>query len=116
MKITTAKKDAIIDKIVKVMSALDVTGYNAERERKRLSAMSLDEMGKWLESFKKNEDENFYLDVQPFHNEPNLEQIEKAAKVTGTKLHQYVYFRHDGMDGDGNPIRTKKRVPVGLTA
>jgi hypothetical protein len=59
-----------------------------------------------------NEDFHFYLSCTPFHNEPTLEQIEAAAKITGTKLHQYVYFRHDGTAD--KPVRTAHRVPVGL--
>ena len=58
-----------------------------------------------------DEDYHFYLDVQPYHNEPTLDQIEAAAKVTGTKLHQYVFFRHDG--AQDNPVRTAQRVAVG---
>jgi hypothetical protein len=76
-----------------------------------MAAMSDAQFETWMKKLDTHEDEHFYLAVLPYKNEPTLDQVEAAAKVTGTQLHQYVYFRHDGAKGD--PVRTAKKVPVG---
>jgi hypothetical protein len=110
-KLTPDKRARIEKLVVSAFAALDETGANAAKYEKELKGMSDAQFTRWLDEFVRNEDKHFYLDVQPFHNEPTLEQIEKAAKITGTKLHQYVYFKHDGAQGD--PVRTAKRLPCG---
>lgn len=109
--ISPEKRKKITDLILRTM-VLDPTGKNVELWRQRLEAMSDVQMYQWLEGLKKNEDEFITLQAVPYLNEPTLDSIEKAAKVTGTKLHQYVYFRHDGAEDD--PIRSQVRVPVGM--
>ena len=109
----TPDKRKRIEKLVQdTFLALDITGENAKQYKTHLSGMSDTEFKAWLNALQTNEDFHFYLSCLPFHNEPTLEQIEKAAKITGTKLHQYVYFRHDG--SKDKPIRTAHRVPVGF--
>ena len=114
MAMTREKRKRIEALIIETFEKLDKTGSNAAIYRKKMGDMSDAQFEEWIKRFATDEDAHFYLDVQPYHNEPTLDQIEAAAKVTGTKLHQYVYFRHDG--AQGNPVRTAQRVPVGLTA
>lgn len=114
MAMTREKRKRIEALIIETFEKLDKTGSNAAIYRKKMGDMSDTQFEEWIKRFATDEDAHFYLDVQPYHNEPTLDQIEAAAKVTGTKLHQYVYFRHDG--AQGNPVRTAQRVPVGLTA
>jgi hypothetical protein len=111
---TREKRKRIEALILDVMAKLDKTGENAVQYKKQMAAMSDVQFETWMKKLDTHEDEHFYLAVLPYKNEPTLDQVEAAAKVTGTQLHQYVYFRHDGAKGD--PVRTAKRVPVGLTA
>ena len=106
-----AKRKRIEALIIEVMDKLDKTGENAARYRKLMGAMSDAQFDSWMKKFATDEDAHFYLNVLPYHNEPTLDQVEAAAKVTGTQLHQYVYFRHDG--AKDNPVRTAVKVPVG---
>jgi hypothetical protein len=112
--LTRDKRKRIETIVLDVMEKLDKTGENAARYKKMMSGMSDAQFESWLKKFATDEDAHFYLNVLPYKNEPTLDQVEAAAKVTGTQLHQYVYFKHDG--AKDNPVRTAKRVPVGLTA
>lgn len=109
--LTKEKRQRIEEIVLNVFSKLDKTGENTRRYKKLMSDMSDTQFEAWLKRFEQDEDAHFYLAVLPYHNEPSLEQVEAAAKLTGTQLHQYVYFRHDGAKND--PVRTAQRVPVG---
>jgi hypothetical protein len=110
-KLTSEKRRRIEKLVIDTMAALDKTGANPESYRKRFSEMSDPQFEDWLKRLSTDDDYHFYLSCQPYHNEPTLDQIEAAAKVTGTQLHQYVYFKHDG--AQDNPVRTAYRCPVG---
>ena len=111
MAMTREKRKRIEALIIETFEKLDKTGSNAAIYRKKMGDMSDTQFEEWIKRFATDEDAHFYLDVQPYHNEPTLDQIEAAAKVTGTQLHQYVYFKHDG--AQDNPVRTAQRVAVG---
>ena len=111
MAMTREKRKRIEALIIETFEKLDKTGSNAAIYRKKMGDMSDTQFEEWIKRFATDEDAHFYLDVQPYHNEPTLDQIEAAAKVTGTQLHQYVYFKHDG--AQDNPVRTAYRCPVG---
>ena len=111
MAMTREKRKRIEALIIETFEKLDKTGSNAAIYRKKMGDMSDTQFEEWIKRFATDDDYHFYLSCQPYHNEPTLDQIEAAAKVTGTQLHQYVYFKHDG--AQDNPIRTAQRVPVG---
>lgn len=72
------------------------------------------DLAAYLDKLSSDEDEHFYVEVAPWDNEPTLEDIKRAAAVVGVELHQRVAFRHDGAKDD--PVLSRTRVPVGLTA
>jgi hypothetical protein len=111
MAMTPAKRERIVELVVNFMNAMDATGKNGARYARELGSLSDGELGEMLERMRASDEEHFYLEVTPFNNEPSLEQIEAAAEMVGVKLHEYVYFRHDGTKDD--PVRTRFRVPVG---
>jgi hypothetical protein len=112
--LTRDKRKRIEGIVLDVMTKLDRSGSNTERYKKMMGEMSDSQFETWVKQFATDEDQHFYLAVLPYKNEPTLDDVEAAAKVTGTQLHQYVYFRHDG--AKDNPVRTAVKVPVGLTA
>ena len=109
--LTPPKRKRIEALILDTMSALDKTGKNTARYREDLKAMSDAKLEAWLKKLQSDEDEHFYLEVLPYDNSPSLDDVERAAKIVGVELHQYVYFRHDG--AKDKPVRSKVRVPVG---
>jgi hypothetical protein len=109
--LTTEKRKRIEALILSIFTKLDHTGENTKKYQKFMSSLDLKKFEVWLKEFERNPDAHFYLEVQPFLNEPSLEQIESAAKITKTPLHQYIYFKHDG--AQENPIRSAYKVPVG---
>ena len=113
MVMNSGKRKRIEAIVLEVMGKLDRTGENSKRYTKMMGDMSDAQFEAWVKKFATDEDAHFYLAVLPYKNEPTLDDVEAAAKVTGTQLHQYVYFRHDG--AKGNPVRTAVKVPVGLT-
>jgi hypothetical protein len=110
-KLTPEKRKKIEKLVLAVFDKLDITGANTKKYKADFDAMSDKDFEKWILEFQNNEDKHFYLQVVPYHNEPTLDQIEEAAKLTKTQLHQYVYFKHDGSKDD--PVRTAVKVPVG---
>jgi hypothetical protein len=110
-RMTPAKRKRIVDLILSVMGTLDKTGANRLRYQRDLAGRSDGQLEEMLEAMRADDSKHFYLEVTPFNNEPDISQIEAAAAMVGTKLHEYVYFRHDNPGGE--PVRTRVRVPVG---
>ena len=111
MAMNSSKRKRIEALVLEVMGKLDTTGENTKRYQAQFKEMSDAQFEAWAKKLSTDEDFHFYLNVLPYKNEPTLDDVEAAAKVTGTKLHQYVYFRHDG--AKDNPVRSAVRVPVG---
>jgi hypothetical protein len=105
----TRKK--IEDIIYSVYAKLDKTGLNGNRYKDLFKKMSDAEFFGWMEKFVKDGKANFRLEVLPFKNEPEFEDIEAAAKIIDCPLEEYIYFRDETVDGI--PIRSKTKVPVG---
>ena len=74
--------------------------------------MSDTQFASFMKDFLSNDDENFILDVVDFEHELKMEYIEKAAKIVGVPLMEYVYLPHLSMDKD-KPIVTKEKCLVG---
>lgn len=110
-----ARRKKVEDKIYKVFNALDPSGTNTKKYKNMLSKLSDDQFDSFMKKFLKNENENFYLEIVPFEQEPKLQDIKKAADVIGVPLEEYVYMPYINGDKE-NPIRTPYPVPVGLTA
>lgn len=83
---------------------LDPSGVNTEKYRALFSPMSDPEFERYMKNFLKDDNENFTLDIVEFEHDLKLEYCEKAAKVVGIPLMEYVYMPHLTMD--------KKRVIV----
>lgn len=112
--IDSAKRKKMEDLVLLVLQAIDPSGKNKEVYAKKMSEMSITQFSEWVDKMRSTETaegEHFYLQTVPYLNEPTLSDIEKAAGILDLKLHQYVYFKHDGCSDD--PVRTKIRVPVG---
>ena len=106
------KKRENIEKLIyKVFSTLDTTGLNTSKYKNKYSKLSDEKFFKEMRDLVNNKDNNFYLEILPNKNEPNLRDIKAALKVLNIPENEYVYYRHDG--SKDNPIRTRYKVPVG---
>jgi len=101
------KRNKIQNMIYKTFEILDKTGENTERYKTFFSKMSDKDFEKWITGFLKDPDENFFLEVLPYKNEPNLREIYKALKFLNIPTREVVTFHHL------NDISTSKPIPVG---
>lgn len=106
-----SKRKEMENLIYNFFNTIDVTGRNAENYKKQFSTLTDEQFEKFMKKFLNDDTQNFYLEVLPNKNEPNLKQIKKCADLLKIPLDEYVYYRHDG-DKD-QPVRTAYRVPTG---
>ena len=109
---TVTNREYIEKLIYDTYDALDPSGTNTDKMRSMLSEMSDAQFASFMKDFLSNDDENFILDVVDFEHELKMEYIEKAAKIVGVPLMEYVYLPHLSMDKD-KPIVTKEKCLVG---
>lgn len=96
---------AYIEKLIyDTFDALDPSGANTDRYRSLFSNMSDTEFERYMKNFLKDDNEQFVLDIVEFEHDLKMDNCEKAAKVLGIPLMEYVYMPHLTMD--------KKRVIV----
>lgn len=98
--------------IYDTFDAMDPTGMNTERYRKEFSGMNDTQFEKFMKDFLKNPDENFILEISEFENDLTMDNMEKAAKVIGIPLYEYIYMPHLTMDKN-NIVVSKEKCLVG---
>lgn len=99
-----ANREYIEKLIYDTFDALDPSGMNTNKYKMFFSDMDDKAFEKWIKNFLKDDNEQFVLDVVDFETDLKMENCEKAAKVLGIPLMEYVYMPHLTMD--------KKRVIV----
>lgn len=98
--------------IYDTFDAMDPSGMNTERYRNEFSNMDDKQFEKFMKDFLKNPDENFILEIAEFENDLTMDNMEKAAKVLGIPLYEYVYMPHLTMDKK-NIVVSKEKCLVG---
>lgn len=93
-----ANRKYIEQQIYDTYDQLDPSGVNTEKYRALFSPMSDIEFERYMKNFLKDDNENFTLDIVEFEHDLKLEYCEKAAKVVGIPLMEYVYMPHLTMD------------------
>jgi len=104
------KRKEIEEKIYETFSVLDRTNKNTEHYKKLFSNMTDAQFQNYFERMFKSEDNNFFLEVLPYENEPTLKDIKKAADKLNIPLEEYVYLYDPS---SGKYIRTKEKMFVG---
>lgn len=92
--------------------ALDPSGTNSAKYRNMLSGLSDQEFEKFMKDFLKNDEEQFMLDIVEFEHDLNMDRCEKAAKVIGIPLMEYVYMPWLTMDKK-HVVVSKEKCLVG---
>ena len=92
--------------------ALDPSGTNTDKFKMMFIKMSDHEIEKFFKDFLKDDSENFTLDIVEFEHGLSMDNCEKAAKVLGIPLMEYVYMPHLTMDRK-HVVVTKEKCLVG---
>lgn len=101
-----------IEKLIYDMyDQLDPSGTNTAKYRDMLSVMTDNEFEKFFKEFLADDKENFMLDIVEFEHDIRFEYAEKAAKVIGIPLMEYVYMPHLTMDKK-NVVVSKEKCLV----
>jgi hypothetical protein len=107
-----ANRDYIEKMVFDTFDALDPTGVNTGKYKAMFADMNDKEFEKFIKDFLKNDKENFTLDLIEFENDIKMENCEKAAKVLGIPLYEYIYMPHLTMDKK-NVVVSKEKCLVG---
>lgn len=104
---------AYIEKLIyDTFDAIDPSGVNTNKYRNIFSIMTDQEFEKYMKNFLKDDNENFILDIVEFEHDLKMDNCEKAAKVLGIPLMEYVYMPHLTMDKK-NVVVSKEKCLVG---
>lgn len=93
-------------------TAIDSSGLNTKRYKEFFSAMTDSAFSTYFKLLFENEKAFLVLDIVDYEHTVTLEDIQRAAKVLGIPLFEYVYTPHLSMDKK-EVIVTKEPVPVG---
>lgn len=107
-----ANRKEIEQLIYDVFDAIDPSGTNTQKYRSHFEGMSDAEFEKFMKSFLKNDEEQFILDIVEFEHDLSMDKCEKAAKVLGIPLMEYVYMPWLTMDKE-NVVVSKEKCLVG---
>ena len=111
-KIDLKKRKKAESQVYAVMDALDPSGTNTKRYKKLFSTMSDSKFENFMRCLFDDHNTNFTLEVKDFEREVTIEMIEKAAKVLGIELEEYVILPHISMSQE-HPIVTKEKCITG---
>ena len=107
-----ANRKEIEQLIYDVFDAIDPSGTNTQKYRSHFEGMPDTEFEKFMKSFLKNDEEQFILDIVEFEHDLSMDKCEKAAKVLGIPLMEYVYMPWLTMDKE-NVVVSKEKCLVG---
>jgi hypothetical protein len=104
---------AKIEQIVyDTFDALDPSGANTDKYKALFGQMNDTEFSKYMKEFLNDDNENFVLDIVEYEHGLDMNNIEKAAKVLGIPLMEYVYMPHLTMDKK-HVVCSKEKCLVG---
>jgi hypothetical protein len=108
-KLTKVKREKIEKLVLGVVKRLDNSRMaNYDRYDTMFRAISNEEFEKWAKTMGKDLDDTIQIFQMPFE-EMKMTQIKSAADYLGVPLEEYIWYRHNDLEG----VRTKMRVPVG---
>lgn len=107
-----ANRQYIENLIYDVFDAMDPSGSNTNKYKLMFQDMNDKEFEKFMKSFLSNDNEHFSLDIVEFEHGLDMNYCEKAAKILGIPLMEYVYMPHLTMDKK-NVIVSKEKCLVG---
>jgi len=110
-KLTQEKRKKIEYLVLETVKRIDNKKMeNYKRYKALMDSMSDENFEIWANSMGHDLDDTIQIYQLPFE-EMKMTQIKEAADFLGVPLEEYIWYRHNDPEG----IRTKMRVPVGLT-
>lgn len=111
MAISKASRKAVEEKVDKTLRLLDPSGKNADKYKEIFKGMSDAQFEAFFRRMRDDPNNNFYVEMDLYDRKPvTMDSIQDAAKYLKVPLEEYVYIRH--MTPDGDPVRSRFRVPV----
>ena len=108
-KINLNKRKEAENLVYQIMDILDSSKTNSTKYKNMFASLTNAEFEKLMKDMFEDDTLNFTLDIVNFERELDLETVEKAAKVLGIPLEEYVMLPFLNKDTE-QPIITK--VPV----
>lgn len=93
------KRQEMENLIYMVFDELDTTGKNTLKYKELFSKMSDTQFDKYMKDFLNNDDQNFYLEIEPYVVDPGMKEVEKAAKKIDVPLFEHVVMPFQNPDG-----------------
>lgn len=98
--------------IYRFFTAFDKSGTNTTKYKELFQQMTNSQFDNYFKMLFSNDKAYLTLDIVDYEHTMTLDDIERAAKVIGIELFEYVYMPHLTMDKT-HVICTKEKVPVG---
>jgi hypothetical protein len=102
------ERKEIEDLVYGFFRIIDPSGHNEKKYKEYFGGLDDKEFTKWADDFFKDEEAHFFLEALPYHNEPTLPIIKKAAQFLDIPLDEYICFPHLG------GVITAEQVPCGV--
>lgn len=107
-----SKRKKMLDIVYKTFDAMDPTKANTKKYQALFDPMNESKFRGFFKEFFENEYHYLIFEMVDYEVDLKIENIEKAAKVLGIPLYEYVTFPHFTMDKNNIPS-TPHRIPVG---
>lgn len=111
-KMTQEKRKKMEKIVYDYFNAFDKTGTNTEKWKKIFSSMSDNQFDNYFKGLFANEKAYIIPDIVDYEHTIKFEDIQKAAKVLGIPLFEYVHLPHLSMD-KSKVVITREPVAVG---
>lgn len=111
-KIDMSKRAKAEKLVYSVMDTLDPSGTNTNRYKKLFGSMSDAKFENFMKCMFDDDNIDFTLEIKEFERELKIEQIEKAAKILGIPLEEYIVLPHESKSQE-HPMVTKEKCITG---
>lgn len=115
MKSIQEKRKYVTKEICKMYDLLDPSGTNSKLFKDKTGKMSDKEFDKYMtEFFNDPTRKGFYLEIEEFERDLNIQDVFKASEELNIPLFEYVALPHINGSAEEDVVVTPEKVPVGF--
>lgn len=115
MKSIKEKRKYIMDQVTRMYNILDPSGTNSKIFKDKVGGMSDKEFDKYMTDFFNDPDtKGFYLEIEEFERDLNLQNVMKAGEELNIPLFEHVALPHLNGSKTDNVVVTPERVCCGF--
>lgn len=115
LKSIAEKRKYIMKEICKMYDGLDPSGTNSKLFKDKYGKLSDKEFEKQMnEFFNDPERKGFYLEIEEFERDLNIQNVFKTAEELEIPLFEYVALPHINGSAEEDVVVTPEKVPVGF--